>query len=307
MWNFCPIDSREACLSVPRASSPFTTELFILVSRASQLTHWGALCGERALSACAHTCVACVHRCMHRLCVCIHSCSQKERMRHKHWQQSEGKHVERVGVRVRSCLCRRSSEEELFYTRLSAASGETAPPFLPLEAFRGNYSIVDLWLLSVSHRRLLGCCWCEQCDQQQRAEGKPSPRSFCWFSEECGPVLGKTESVSWWSSGASLTKQVLVSSVAFTPSESWKCPSVCWTDWFILDYGIKITWFFTKQFFINASETCVWCLLQKWSSQSVAKSKFIPCLCLTRKILATGQILLTHSWCVVSDKSYGAF
>ncbi len=62
MWNIFPIDSREACLSVPRAHSPhcrssFTAELFILVSRASQLTHWGALCGESSLSVRAHLCV----------------------------------------------------------------------------------------------------------------------------------------------------------------------------------------------------------------------------------------------------------
>lgn len=53
MTNISPIDSTEALLSVPRACSlhccpAFTVELFILVSRASQLTHWGAVCTKRA-------------------------------------------------------------------------------------------------------------------------------------------------------------------------------------------------------------------------------------------------------------------
>lgn len=54
MRNICPIDSTEALLSVPKARSlhccpAFTVELFILVSRVSQLTHWGALCTEGAV------------------------------------------------------------------------------------------------------------------------------------------------------------------------------------------------------------------------------------------------------------------
>lgn len=56
------MDSREACLSVSRARSlhcrgSFTVELFILVSRASQLTHWGALCGESSLCQCVCVCI----------------------------------------------------------------------------------------------------------------------------------------------------------------------------------------------------------------------------------------------------------
>lgn len=62
MRNIFSIDSRGVCLSVPRADSlhccsSFTAELFILVSRASQLTHWGALCGESSLLACVRFCV----------------------------------------------------------------------------------------------------------------------------------------------------------------------------------------------------------------------------------------------------------
>lgn len=54
MRNICPIDSTEALLSVPKACSlhccpAFTAELFIPVSRVSQLTHWGALCTEGAV------------------------------------------------------------------------------------------------------------------------------------------------------------------------------------------------------------------------------------------------------------------
>lgn len=54
MRNISPIDSAEALRSVPKACSlhccpAFTVELFILVSRASQWTHWGALCTEGAV------------------------------------------------------------------------------------------------------------------------------------------------------------------------------------------------------------------------------------------------------------------
>lgn len=128
MWNICPIDSREACLSVPKAHRlhchpSFTVELFILVSRASQLTHWGALCWESSPSGCAHgrVCVltrvcacmclpeergcvcarVCVHWFVRCLCACMHSGSEKERMGHKHWQ-NEGKDVKWMRVRRRS-------------------------------------------------------------------------------------------------------------------------------------------------------------------------------------------------------------
>lgn len=107
MWNVCPIDSREACLSVPRARSlhchsSFTIELFILVCRASQLTRRGALCGESLLSVYAPWC-ACIYmsvlvhvsvsgkgvwmcvpwrvRC---LCAWMRDSSEKERMGYEH-------------------------------------------------------------------------------------------------------------------------------------------------------------------------------------------------------------------------------
>lgn len=81
MLNICPIDSREACFSFPKPlrlhrRSSSAVELFILVSRISQLTHWGDLCRESPVSSCAHVCMylhqfACACAWVRAACACV--------------------------------------------------------------------------------------------------------------------------------------------------------------------------------------------------------------------------------------------